>query len=203
MEAKKLAQTWAGINAENRYAKWIIGALAVANVLLAFKLVSRDEKVVLLPPLLEKQAELTQAAAGDTYKTAWGLFVASFIGNITPKNADFVKSNVGTYFSPSVYSELRDSIDASADALKNEGLSVSFSVTDTLYEPETDKVFVSGTTTTRARDNTAGESIERTYEFRISISNYRPIVTYFDIYRGPARTQARLASMPKQQDSNQ
>ncbi len=198
MEAKRLAQTWSGINAENKYARMIIGGLVVANLALVFKLSFRDEKVVLLPPLLEKQAELTQAAAGESYKTAWALFVASFIGNITPKNADFVKAQVGQFFSPAVYSELRDSIDASADALKNEGLSVTFSVTDTLYEPNTDKVFVTGTTTTRARDNTAGESIVRTYEFQVSISNYRPIVTYFDIYRGQPKTQARLATMPQQ-----
>lgn len=191
MEAKKLKDSWTAVMAENKLGRMLIAASVGANLVIALMLMAKPERVVLVPANLGNNASVASNAADENYKTAWALFIAKFLGNITPGNIDFVKTKVGTYMSPEVYGTIREAIEVQADAIRNDGLSVSFSERSVTYEPTTDRVFVTGITRTEDRAGNS-ESVERTYEMRIAIRNYVPIVTYFDLYRGQPMTEKRL-----------
>jgi len=184
MKTSKLTESWRAITAENKFGRMIVAGLLVTNVTTAFYVVSRDQIVVLPPPTWSDDVQIGRESANAEYKKSMGLFIASFLGNITPANIDFVKSNAGRYFAPNVFANIRDSIDAQATAIKAEGISISFTPRQITHEPVSDKVFVSGFTRTEGRSGQS-ESIQRTYEFKFEIRNYDPQVTAFNIYRGP------------------
>lgn len=186
MRTSKLNESWRTITSENRFGRIIVTALLLTNMATAFYAVTRDQIVVLPPPTWSEEVQIGKGSANPEYKKSMGLFIASFLGNITPANVDFVKNNAGRYFSPSVFASIRDAIDAQATAIKTEGISISFTPRQITHDPSSDKVFVSGFTRTEGRGGQS-ESIQRTYEFKFEIRNYEPQVTAFDIYRGPPK----------------
>lgn len=179
---------------ERNFQRYVSGGLAAAVLILAIGVVSQDQAVILPPPSWEGNAEIARNAANANYKKGWALGLAQFLGNITPSNVDFVVENVGNFFAPDVYNRIRTALQAQSESIKNDGLTVTFASRAITYEPETDKVFVNGYTKTEGRDGRS-ETVERTYEFKISIVNYMPTTTWFDLYRGPPRTKAHLAAM--------
>lgn len=191
MQANQLKMTWTSTLAENKISRIFIGMSLASNLVLGILLMAKNEKIVLVPANLGNNAAVASNAADENYKTAWALFIAKFLGNITPGNIDFVKSKIATYMSPEVYGTIREAIEAQADAIRNDGITVSFSERAVTYEPTTDRVFVTGITRTEDRSGN-NESIERTYEMRIAIRNFVPVVTYFDLYRGQPMTEKRL-----------
>lgn len=192
MQFDRFQKTWLGLLAENKWSRVVIGALLLSNVLTAAKAFVNDPIIVLTPPSLDAPAEVRSRSTDEAFKKAWALFVADLMGSITPSNVDFVVESLGIYLSPSVYSAVRDSLFDQARDIRREGLTVSFSPRELVYEQSTDKMFVYGVTRTQGRDGRS-ESIERTYEFLIAIRNYRPIVTRLSVYRGMPLTAERQA----------
>lgn len=194
---EKFQRSWHGLRAENQWSRIIIGALLLALVFTSAKAFVNDPIIILTPPTLESVAEIRNRSTDESFKKAWALFVADLMGSITPANVDFVVESLGNHLSPSVYSAVRDSLYDQARDIKREGLTVSFSPREIVYEQSTDKLFVYGVTRTQGRDGRA-ESVDRTYEFLIAIRQYRPTVTRLSVYRGPPLTAERQAQMATQ-----
>lgn len=184
MKTSALLESWRSITSENKFGRLLVAGLVMTNLFTAYYVMSRDQIVVLPPPTWSDEIQIGQSSANAEYKKSMGLFIASFLGNITPANIDFVKNNAGRYFSPEVFTNIRDSIDAQATAIKTEGISISFTPRQITHDAPTDRVFVSGFTRTEGRGGQS-EQIQRTYEFKFEIRNYEPQVTAFNIYRGP------------------
>lgn len=190
MKSDTLHQSWRGLTVENKFGRVIIVALVMIVGAQQIHIMSRDQIVVFPPPIWQSELNVGQGQANDEYLKTFALAIANFLGNITPANVDFVKTNVGRFFDPDVYSVIRETIDSQANAIKADGLSISFSPRQVVYEPQTQKVFVTGFTKTEGRGGQS-ESVQRTYEFRFSIVNYIPQVISFNIYRGAPATADR------------
>jgi conjugal transfer pilus assembly protein TraE len=88
------------------------------------------------------------------------------------------------------------------DTLKQEKVSSSFEVVRVTYEPESDKVFVTG----RNRMTGAGgksSPTEQTFEFKIDVKQYSPIITQMASYQGMPRLLSLLQKEEAKQKAEQ
>lgn len=159
------------------------GALLALSLVLLFK----GHTTVIMPPRITDKVVIDATSADSNYKKSWGMFMAELMGNLTPESVDTVKKWLSTSLTPELYARLRESIEEQAQKIKEEGFTVSFSPTQVIFEADTDRVFVNGTSVTTSRDLTS-KRVDRTYEFVVSIRGYSPVVTDFDVYRGEPHT---------------
>ena len=83
---------WAATRGQNRMLFGSVSALSLVVLMQTFALLGRDRVVVLVPPELSAETEIARNRAGKDYTKAWGLHVATLIGNVTPGNGDFIKT---------------------------------------------------------------------------------------------------------------
>lgn len=167
----------------------VLLAIAVAStastVLLAMKVYSEHERVVLTPPHVTERMEISWDSANAEYYKAFGLYVAGLIGNITPKNADFIVDILSSFIHSSIYADVRTKLKAiTEDPVFRDSGAYSYFIPDQiLYEPDTKKVFVIGNVMlgTAARQPRPEAIV---YEFQIRIENGRPIVFGLQSYPG-------------------
>ena len=165
----------------------IIAVLLGTNFLSVWGWFSSTETIVLVPPTLDERVIVSADDASAGYKTAWGLYVAELLGNITPGNSDFVGAHIGEIFAPAAYRTLRDTILNQIEAISEDRITVRFEPREVSYEGETEKVFVYGSFTS-AGPSGEPDQFERTFEVRVDMRFGRPWVTHFAAYEEPPRT---------------
>ena len=100
--------------------------------------------MILIPPGLSEKSEIAKNKASEGYKKAWGMYTATLIGNVTPENADFVLDSFSGMVTGEIRSIVTEQIAQELDTLKQEKVSSTFEIVRVTYEPESDKVFVTG-----------------------------------------------------------
>jgi conjugal transfer pilus assembly protein TraE len=154
-----------------------------------------------VPPYLNKQVSVGWDSASDDYYKSFGLYFATLVGNITPSNVDFITKTLSTFLAPEIYTQVKPKLIAlSQDAIFREsgGASVYTPGPGLEYEPETSKVFVSGTMTTTSYAKALPEMKNIIYEIAINIRDGRPQITYLDSYEGTQpRTLKWMAANPE------
>lgn len=74
MDFKKFLSSYSGIRQENLFYRVICVVLLVANLLLGVAVMSRNEVVVLVPPLLKEETKISLKKADQKYQESWALF---------------------------------------------------------------------------------------------------------------------------------
>lgn len=171
--------------------KYTILLLAGAIVLLSFNAVSTHERLVIMPPVFDEQIELGYQSANRSYHEAFALYVASFLGNINPSNANFVKEGLSLSFSPELYNEMQSRISDDAERMRSSGRSLRFYADRVVYEEGTGKTFVAGKQEiVSAAGNVHDQDV--TYEMHVAIRDGLPKVEKYAFYTGAPRTQEWL-----------
>ncbi len=165
--------------------------LIVSNLVAVLGWFQSHQSIVLVPPWLDDRVEISADDASVSYKRAWAHFVAMQMGNVSPGNADFVRSAVEGLMSPGTFRTLQQALTQQVADIKADSLTVSFEPNEILHEVATDKVFVYG------RFQSEGPTGEphkfmRTFEMTIDIRFGRPWVMQFAVYAGEPHTQAWL-----------
>lgn len=188
------SNTWASLRTENVLYRTLVPVLVIANVISMAGWLSKDRVTVLVPPTLSDAVSVAKRNADAGFKKAWGLYVASLLGNVSPGNADFVIESLQLLMSPRVFATLKQNVAADVEMIKKDGVSVSFEQKQVLYERETDKVFVVGRT---GISNAAGQvaKFDRIFEVRVSIDNGQPQIVELDSYQGKPKTLEVLKQM--------
>jgi conjugal transfer pilus assembly protein TraE len=84
-----------------------------------------------------------------------------------------------------------DQITRDLTDLKSENVSSIFEIESVMYEPDSDKVFVTGKN--KLKSTSGGiDGGYQTYEYVIAMEHYTPYITAFNVYAGQPRTQDRL-----------
>lgn len=183
----KLTQYFAtreGAMRENNFSRYIIVLLAVAIVVMAWALSTKQQTVVLVPPTLSEKVELSGSTVSDPYKTSWGLFFATLLGNVTPRSAEYVQENISKYAHPNAYKLLLEQITAQTELIETDKLTIQFTPTTVFYAPAIDRVVVTGEYVLRGlRD--AEQRMLRTYELGIDVKNYMVSLSSIVAYEGP------------------
>ncbi|WP_020482834.1 TraE/TraK family type IV conjugative transfer system protein [Methylomonas sp. MK1] len=190
-------QTWDGQETENRFSRVVIIGLLVVCVITSLAAWRTERSIILVPPSLTQEVEVTRSQASSEFKESWGLFLAELLGNTTPANADFLKTAVEPLLAPDIYRSVLDAMSDQIKAIKMDRVAISFTPRHVDYEAETNKVFVSGELKSQG-PSSKPDVKPRTYEFIIAIKNYRPRLEYIDVYPDSPRTLDRLKAMQGQ-----
>jgi conjugal transfer pilus assembly protein TraE len=198
MDYKYFASTWLSLHASNRFLKIVCLFLMTLNLVTLIGLLKKDNVIVLVPPGLSEKSEIAKNTAAEGYKKAWGMYAATLLGNVTPENADFVLDSFANMVTGEIRALVIEQIAAELETLKQEKVSSSFEIRRVTYEPESDKVFVSG------RNRMAGLGVhtpatEQTFEFKIDVKQYSPIITQMATYEGAPK----LLKMVEQVEAKQ
>jgi len=191
MKFREFFSTWDGIVRENRFHRLVIGGLIISNVLAALAAFRTERSVILVPPGLNKEVEVTRNRASAEFKQAWGLFLSELLGNITPGTVDFIRQTLAPMLASSIYQEVMEDLTRQVEEIKRNQVSLSFQPAEVLYEEETDKVFVTGRLRAQGPGSRPVDTI-RTYEFIVDINDYRPLIRHIDGYPGRPRTKEQL-----------
>jgi conjugal transfer pilus assembly protein TraE len=195
---KRFASTWLGLQKSNLFLKIVCVSLLALIFLVVLGWLKKDTVVILIPPGLSEKSEIAKNKASEGYKKAWGMHTAILIGNVTPENADFIAESFSGMVSGEIRSIVTEKITQELDTLKEEKVSSSFEVVRVTYEPETDKVFVTGR---NRMIGAGGKSIpdEQTFEFIIEVKQYSPVITHMDSYKG----MPKLLSVIQKEEAKQ
>ena len=167
--------------------------LSLAVAFLAYVSTQRDTLVILTPPHLEGPAELRRDAMAPDLERAWALFLADRLGNVTPANIDAVRRLLEPFFAAAIYAEARQILVAQASDLQRGNITQSFEVRETFHDPATGHWYVTGMATTRAPGTPEQRGL-RTFELRLETRQFRPLLTYVDVYEGPPPVEVRRAA---------
>ena len=178
--------------------------LLVVVIMQQYKINSQHERIVIVPPHLDKKAEIAWKSASQNYLNDFALYLASQISSTTPKNVDYILGAMESYFHPEVWQSLKPQLLAIRDNPNYIGITNPVSqFTPTggvIYEPETDKIFVVGELRTTAygkqgKIDTIGVS-SAVYEMKITTDGGLPKVLEWYAYPGEALTQEYKARKP-------
>lgn len=191
MTLKTFLATWDGTRRENLFWRGTNMVLLAAVLVLSISVYSVDRTVVLVPPENSKTVAISRDAANVAFKQSWALYLVELVGNINPGNDDLVKDAIGPLLDSSIYREVVDVMEDQLNALKLDGISLSYEPREVFYEPQTRKVFVTGVQTAAGP---SGQPDRKTwsYELVIDIRRYRPVITHVTAYAGDPRTLDRL-----------
>lgn len=200
MNLKDFLKTWEGTQAENKWNRMFVGGLLVAVLALSFKLFTKETIVTIQPATLNDDAWVTKNNASQTYKEAWGVFLAQLTGNVTPGTVSFLKDRLGPLLSPAIYGDVIEALEVQAKQIQNDRVSMRFEPRFVEYEEKSGKVFVTGHSFVKGASGEETRA-ERTYEYIIAISNYLPVVEFIDTYAGRPRTEKVLEQMRRKEES--
>ncbi len=163
-----------------------------SNVILAtgisyamVKLGNQHDRVVLVPPSLDKKAEIAWDHANKEYIKSFGLYMSTLVGNIQPKSSSVVLDSVSAFMDPGIYTDFRSQLLAIIEdpTFKASGSVISFLPQSIQYETETSRVFVTGSIITSTAGSTKYQK-NVVYELTVRIREGRPWVTHFTSYEG-------------------
>lgn len=202
MNLKTYLKTWEGTQAENTWSRLVTGILVAAVLVLTIHAFSKETIVTMQPYTLTQDAWISESNASEGYKEAWGLFLASLLGNATPETLAFVKERIKPFLGPGIYQEVINAIEVQSRELIEDRITMRFEPRQVEYEKSTDKVFVYGFSYMKGGNQTEVKS-ERTYEFELSIGNYAPLLNYMKTYAGRPQTEDVIAQLKakEQRDS--
>jgi conjugal transfer pilus assembly protein TraE len=199
VKLSQLLESWRIVQAENRLHRVVLIGLVITNGISALAALRTERAVVLVPPNLTKEVEITRNTASSELKESWGLYLAELLGNVTPATSEFIANALAPLLSTDIYRSVMDALSEQIGAIKMDHVATSFKPRQVSYERETDKVFVTGELTTQG-PNSKAETRNRTYEFVLSTRNYRPRLDYIDVYPDEPRTVERLKVLKQQQE---
>lgn len=170
-------------------------ALSLVVLMLTFTLLGRDRVVVLIPPDLSAETEIARGRAGQDYTKAWGLHVATLLGNVTPGNGDFIKDAIYPLLSPDIHGDVTTAIERQLDQLARDRVSLRFEPRRVVQDGNLVFVFGYGITSAIGGKNKSRQ--ERTYEIEMEIERHRPVIRSLRTYEGEPRPGDKTAlSLP-------
>lgn len=186
MKFDAFMQDWSNTRTQNRLLLPSVAVLAFCVLVQTFALIGQDEVVVLVPPELSTETEIGSDSASDDYTKAWGLHIASLIGNVTPGNGDFIKNAIYPLLDPTVHDDVTTIIERQLDQLDRERVALRFEPRRVLQEGT--RVFVFGYGVTSAVGGEEKARTKRTYEIDLEIKRHRPVIRFMRTYADDPRT---------------
>lgn len=169
-----------------------VGGFAVTRAM------EQRERIILIPPYLDRQVQLGWSAASADYLKSFGMYFTTLAANVTPNNIDFVAQNLELFVDARIFPDVRRTLKGTAEnpQFRGSGGSLVFQPKELVFEPETMKVFVAGIATHRDAAGRASDT-DMVYELVMEMRGGRPWITGIETYNGKdMRTQRWIARNP-------
>lgn len=172
----KLAETLRGRNRVVAIAVMLLGTVLI-QAMVIFYLAGR-ERVVLVPPQLEKSVWLKGDLVSRTYLEQMSLFFASLALNTTPENAGFMHQKLLRFVDPKSYGQLKTHLIKEADILKGRNIATVFNPVALEIDENNLSVDISGDLVTLV-GKTETSSVRKTYHTQFINRNGQWFVSEF------------------------
>ncbi len=187
--------------AGTRRATAFLALLLVASLLATLTLAvvalrqAGRERVVLVPPVVNKSFWVETGRASPEYLEQMGYFLAQLTLNVTPQSVEHQAQVLLRYAAPAAYGDLRTTMLSTAERVKRDGASTVFSPRDLLVDEATQRVGLRGLLTTFISDRRVSE-ISKGYVIELEYSAGRIFLKSFRETNpnDPLETQARPAA---------
>ena len=190
MELKRYLSTFHGLKMEAYFSRMVTTVLLLLVFFQVAVLATRPTIVTIKPWTLTEDAQVPRDDASRSYLEAWGFALAELVGNVTPGNVAFVSDRLKPILDPKVYHQVLEGLEANARTLVDERITMRFEPRRVVYEKSTGKVYVFGYSFVRQGTSFETERRDqRTYEFKLRIANYAPLLMGIDTYEGTPRTR--------------
>ena len=184
MELEARSRSIAEVQRRNLVLSWTTAGLVLSVALLAARLVTQSQIVVLQTPGMPSAAVIEKSAMDKSTQMSTLMTVTSSIVQVNPANKEFQLRVLQSYLSPTAYTPVSQEINRRAHQLQiqHELGSYYFVMRSYQYDPALDRHFVLGDVHTV---NAAVDSaVAYVYEYRAHIENYRLVVDEVTSYAG-------------------
>lgn len=167
----------------------IINANILALVIIAGlvgKEIFLDKPVtVVTPPNMNEEIRVIGNKASESYKTQWALFYSTMLGNINPKNIQFIMDYIIKSLSPELQGRIAAELQSQINIMQTRGVDQTFTPIDIYFDEKNDMVYVWGTKTTKLTNvSDKQETSKWTYEWVIGLRQGMPRIAYANQYAG-------------------
>jgi conjugal transfer pilus assembly protein TraE len=176
--------SWRGTQLENRISRFVIILLAVAIVYQARQVSLIERTVVLVPPDITETVEIARGHASREAQEAWALHVAQLLGNVTPETAPYLADLLGPLLGGNIRDDVLQVLEEQVQEITRERLEMRFHPREIAYEETHGRVYITGNHVTRGPGVERAHEQIRTYEVRVDHRQYRPLITFLDVYPG-------------------
>lgn len=197
MKLGEFLKTWQGTQQENKSQRLILAGLVASNLALVVMAFAQDKTIVMVPPDLSDEVQISRTAANQGYIESWALYLGQLLGNVTPGNADMVRQAMGPLLSSDIYQAAMSVMERQVYEIKENRVEQRFEPRRVLYEKSSGKVFVNGFGIVQGPVGEP-ERWEKTYEFIIDIVRHQPVVRHIQLYSGKPRTSRELERRERQ-----
>lgn len=179
MNFKNLKVSFSRLRGQNQFL--IYSNVTLVGVLSVSLFVNFQKDTIVINNLNEScnQSEIGPSSMNEGNHRRLGYLVAGMLGNITPKNSEFIKASVLPFASPEIYHRVSDLISIQLAELEQEEVTMSFTAERAFVEDG--KTFVTGKGSMRGPTGKEKPYV-RTYELIFSVENYTPTFSYINVY---------------------
>lgn len=171
----------------------LVGSMLVNVMLAGFAVrLSDRERVVIVPPVVNKTFWVDAERVSAEYLEQMGYFLSQLILNVTPQSVDYQAKVLLQYAAPGGHGELRTALLTAAERLKRDSATTVFSPRDLTVDEASMKVAVRGQLTTFVSDRRVSEAMKAyVIEFqytagRIFLKSFRETSTNDPLETKPA-----------------
>ncbi|MGR6425737.1 TraE/TraK family type IV conjugative transfer system protein [Aeromonas veronii] len=188
--------SWSSAMVKSNFMMISNAGLVAIVLLLVFNQMNQKPTVIVKPPVMTGEIRVEDGLPNKEWQQSWALFIAHLLGNVNPRNVEFVARQITSLLSPNLQIEVDADLRKVVEMMRMSGLSQTFEVQDLRYDPNTGMVWCWGNKTTqlvsaRSSTNAGSETSDRrrwTYEFIIRLNEMgMPVVTHLDQYEGTPR----------------
>lgn len=189
MLLKSLKNSFDGMRGENQFLRIAIAGLVLSNLVVSCSAINKEQVVTVIPPTLTETAWVSKTQSSGEYTDAWALYIAMMLGNVTPQNASVVKEALGPILDKAIYQDTMKVLDTQIHQIRQDRVTLSFEPMKVLRDNlNLNKFYVTGRSVS---EGPAGDKkrTNRTYEFELTIKDYKPVLSWLSTNSGDARTQ--------------
>lgn len=190
MKKDKAVKTVRQMKTDSAFLKIGLGAVLFMMAFMQFKIATRDETVIVMPPFHNETFEFINGRANKEYFEMWAWSVSMLAGNINAGNAEFVRGELEEIATPALYRKLMETIDIELQNIVRDSAVVSFTPREVIYDPELNRFFVIG------RQSIDGPGVQNaiskmvTYELGFTTERLRVFLSSYSVYEGRPMTAA-------------
>jgi conjugal transfer pilus assembly protein TraE len=188
MKSEQFVQSWNSTMNQNAFLKKVLVFALVIIFLLGLALAAKDRTVVLLPPQLDAEAQVSRSKASESMLTAWGISIAELLGNVTPGTSAFLQKSIDPMLAPSIRDRVLDAIAEQVKKIDKEQLSIAFEPAEARFDHRQNKVYVTGDLVTTNVRGVSDRQI-RTYTMQFKVQNYRVMLSDISVTAGPPQAE--------------
>lgn len=166
-------------------------ALSLSNMMLISEVNKRLITQIVTPPNFVEEISMRGNQVSESYQTAWSVFVAEKIGNISASRMELTTQIIRKMIPEQAWDIVNKEMKQQLNRLQIRKIEEKFGATDVSFDPKTKIVWVTGEKETTSIRTGKTSSELWTFEIKIVAQNGFPKIVHLQQYAGSPNTRTR------------